>query len=327
MKQRQSALCLFAILIIATQSLFAVTITAINNNGNWNSSSTWNLNRKPANTDRVVIPENITVKITSKAYENDDLPVLSVKVYGTLKLIGPGTELNLNCGSSICILSDVGEIPNTGDESNIISIGNGENKVVWKGSDGHLANGECLEADCALPVTITEFNALKVSTGINIYWATAFENNFDHFELERSADGFNFETIAFINASGRLTHTYSFLDQTTNTGTVYYRLKNVDMDATFNWSEIISIELSDLVHFTVFPNPAASADLFVRANNAEGQILQVLIYDYTGKEYFSDTFVYEFPVRLDITKDITPGIYIIEVSNKDIRHIEKIRIE
>lgn len=325
MKNRQNFTCLFIIFFLSvTQHLFAVTITAINNNGNWNSSTTWSLNRKPSNKDRVIIPENITVKITSRVYI-DELPELTIKIYGKLKFIGSTAQLNLKCGSSVCALGCDGEISSTGNSNNRITIGGLEN-VLWKGTDCDFKN-DCLEGDCSLPVLISKFEAVKVSNGVEINWTTSMEDNFAYFELERSTDGTGFEKIATINISGNSVYDYSFTDHAIHTGTVYYRLKNIDRDATFNWSDIISIELNPAVRISTFPNPASSENLFLNADDANGETLQVFIFDYTGKEYFSDSFIYEFPTQLYITKNITPGFYVLEVRYKNTRLTEKIRIE
>ncbi len=116
----------------------------------------------------------------------------------------------------------------------------------------------------ALPVDLVSFEGrYDAARRVNVLtWVTATEINNDYFELQRASgsDG-SFEAIGRIkgagNSSGILT--YDFDDTDVWSGlTYYYRLKQVDYDGNFEYSEIIAISISKekSLDFSVFPNPA-----------------------------------------------------------------------
>ena len=96
----------------------------------------------------------------------------------------------------------------------------------------------------ALPITLVSFEAKRLSSGnISLIWVTSSEQNSDYFDVERSKDGFNFTAIEQIRAAGVSSEliTYTFLDESTPSETTYYRLKQVDLDSTFEYSDIIVV--------------------------------------------------------------------------------------
>src|ERR1700730_9555877 len=92
-------------LILALVTAATVTavpiITAKANNGNWNSGSTWNLNRKPQDGDTIVIPINFTVAIKSAQLLNN----IYLRIVGSLEL-DHGT-LTLNTNSKIILYGHI----------------------------------------------------------------------------------------------------------------------------------------------------------------------------------------------------------------------------
>jgi hypothetical protein len=117
-----------------------------------------------------------------------------------------------------------------------------------------------------LPVELVRFTATNHSLGVTLAWATASELNSARFEVERSADGVAFTTVATIIAAGTstLAHTYSFLDTQLPLGTasVYYRLRQLDLNGTIHYSPVRSVtrgDISRLPQLLVYPNPAHEA--------------------------------------------------------------------
>jgi hypothetical protein len=89
-----------------------------------------------------------------------------------------------------------------------------------------------------LPVAFIGFDAKKAASGVQLTWKVAGEENVARYEVERSADGRSFTTAATITKTGR--DTYTYLDAN-NSGTSYYRIRNVDNDGTFKYSTIARI--------------------------------------------------------------------------------------
>jgi hypothetical protein len=96
----------------------------------------------------------------------------------------------------------------------------------------------------ALPVELTYFRAeLENNTAILTFETSSEEKN-SHFEVQKSTDGKNFEAIGIVNGNGTTleVQNYSFVDSELENGTNYYRLKQVDFDGQFEYSDIVSVD-------------------------------------------------------------------------------------
>jgi uncharacterized repeat protein (TIGR01451 family) len=112
-----------------------------------------------------------------------------------------------------------------------------------------------------LPVQLTSFSAIKLNTqAAKVSWSTAQENNSNRFEIERSIDGRNFSRIATVSAAGNsnTVRTYQLTDNLNllSAPFAYYRLKQIDNDGHFVYSQIVSIKLkAGGQNLTIAPNP------------------------------------------------------------------------
>ena len=97
----------------------------------------------------------------------------------------------------------------------------------------------------ALPISLLDFT-VKENAGKNILnWKTATESNSSHFSIERSSDGVNFSSIGRVTASGNSSaeKMYRYVDANPlPASTNYYRLKMIDLDASFEYSKIVSVK-------------------------------------------------------------------------------------
>jgi hypothetical protein len=120
-----------------------------------------------------------------------------------------------------------------------------------------------------LPVELLSFSARAVNnTFIQLDWSTATEVNNEGFDVERSFDGVNFEKIGFVAGNGNSTvvNHYQFNDTEVSVGIHYYRLKQVDFDGQFEYSNIVSARIDATSTFAVspfIPNPAETSSSLV----------------------------------------------------------------
>ncbi len=112
-----------------------------------------------------------------------------------------------------------------------------------------------------IPVELTSFTAEQISGSVNLTWSTATETNNSGFSVERK-DEFSGEwkQLAFIEGKGNSVNkeTYSFIDRIIPAGKLYYRLKQVDYDGSFNFSDEILVEVQKPKGFALeqnYPNP------------------------------------------------------------------------
>lgn len=96
-----------------------------------------------------------------------------------------------------------------------------------------------------LPIELLRFNAglIEGERAVRCSWATASEQNSDHFEVQRSSDGVGFETIGELPAAGASTVQldYDLIDQDPLLGQSYYRLNEVDVDGQETYSDVRSV--------------------------------------------------------------------------------------
>lgn len=155
---------------------------------------------------------------------------------------------------------------------------------------GDVASGTNCSA--ALPITLVSFSGKKTAENQNtLKWITADEKDFNRFEIQRSSDAKSFETIGSVlgqkvNDSGINAGTlnaYAFTDLTPGASN-YYRLKMVDIDGSFDYSRIISINNSaeQAVVGSFYPNPS-SGKVFVDVYAVESGSWTLTIIDASGK--------------------------------------------
>ena len=108
-----------------------------------------------------------------------------------------------------------------------------------------------------LPVLLTNFTATFAAGSANLSWTTEQESNSSYFGIERSTNGSNWQEIATVDAKGnsQIASNYTYADQSAVNGVSYYRLKMVDKDGSYMYSEIRVIHSSLVKTISFFPNP------------------------------------------------------------------------
>ena len=128
------------------------------------------------------------------------------------------------------------------------------------------------------PVTISSFSAIAIANHqINTQWQTATELNTDHFNIERSIDGINFNAIGKVSAVGSGANSYQFTDLAPLNGVNHYRLQSVDKDGSFSYSKIVFVSITNYeLPITVYPNPATSSVIVKGSHIAKIQVVDNL---------------------------------------------------
>ncbi len=167
----------------------------------------------------------------------------------------------------------------------------------------------------SLPIELFDFTVNKDDRKAILKWATASEYNNDYFEIERSVDGIAFESLYKIKGNGTTTTTsyYNYTDKRTRGGHNYYRIKQVDHDRSFSYSDIKSVYFGHGTEINVYPNPtmgtvtidngtrvpfllqvySADGKLMKKLNSAtlaEGQLIDISSFS-AGYYYFK--FIFE----------------------------------
>ncbi len=119
------------------------------------------------------------------------------------------------------------------------------------------------ESKTPMPVTLAAFDATREGDAVRLDWVTASEKNNKQFEIERSSNGRSWSRLGSVfpalpngNSDTRLT--YQFIDSQPLNGLNYYRLKQIDLDGSYSYSQIRTVQVDGVAALKVYPNPAVS---------------------------------------------------------------------
>lgn len=202
--------------------------------------------------------------------------------------------------------------------------------LVWLNDNNavfHIDNLLIAELDIEpLPVELLEFTARAQEVDVVLEWQTATEKNSSYFEIERSLDGESFSSLGQVPSSGNSNQlkSYSFTDQHAARelgGSVYYRLKIVDIDNSFEYSpvELISLRGYSFQVLSVSPNPFREK-LTLAVESHEEQVVDLELLDQQGilllqQQQYLRPGVPELSIRE--LGNLSPGIYFLRVKAAD----------
>lgn len=170
----------------------------------------------------------------------------------------------------------------------------------------------------AMPVVLTSFDTKVEGSRVRASWQTATESNSDYFELERSTNATDWQSVGKTNAAGNSANSrdYTLIDASPLSGTSYYRLKQVDRDGKTSFSKVNSIHFAGAASaLKIYPNPAVS---FI---NLEGSGLsQFKVYNAAGSDVTSLIRISEKSnksVKLDVSA-LSKGTYFVKTKETSV---------
>lgn len=160
------------------------------------------------------------------------------------------------------------------------------------------------------PVELLSFEVVERNGANRAVWITTKEENTKQFNVERSTDGYAYELLGTVLAAGNSAEkkTYDFTDFNAPSGNNYYRLRMIDNDGKFTYSNIVTVG-SVNNSFSVYPNPATDV-VFL-----EGEILRngsVSIMDITGKVVYEERFDNAPATNISVSQ-WKKGLYIVKL--------------
>ena len=165
-----------------------------------------------------------------------------------------------------------------------------------------------------LPVQFISFaGQLLLDETVRLNWEAITDQQHDHFEIEKSANGSNFTSIG----TGPATAPYWGIDASPFTGNNFYRIKQFDKNGTTSYSTVINVYYSPgLFNVSVYPNPVTDV-LNVKINSAITEQYRISITDMAGRKVFEEKVVSGgagIQTNIDLRKQASQ-FYILTVRN------------
>lgn len=209
----------------------------------------------------------------------------------------------------------------------------------WYSTSNYQTTGILTSTSTTLPVEFLSFSALlQDDEQVLLNWATASEQNNDHFTIERSIDTKQWETIGNIKGSGnsQQTKNYQFLDDQTqstnqliNQFTIYYRLKQTDFDGSSSYSKTASVHIGQniLDQVSISPNPFNAILRISYQTPAEGELIYS-IKNLIGESYVDKKIVLqqnsEQQLEIGGLDQLPAGVYVLQLQYAAKRYHYKI---
>ena len=180
-----------------------------------------------------------------------------------------------------------------------------------------------------LPVELLSFTAMPVDNKVvELAWQTASEQSNEYFEIERSRDGMHFSVIGVVEGAGNSNEIsiYQSLDDNPYAGENYYRIKQVDLNGNFEFSDIRVAEITGKgVQAAVYPNPASERiNVEFYSSVDKGNIFLI---DQSGRmilqKELSDDSAHE---QLQVSH-LPKGIYYLSIKSEELSFNQKIVLQ
>jgi hypothetical protein len=222
--------------------------------------------------------------------------------------------------------------------SGFVSIGNYTISITGRGPNGTPVHKRSVQliVEEVVPVELVSFNAVSAKNSVILNWSTATEVNNRGFEIERGlkqGNQINWITVGFIDGNGTSVETqnYSFVDKNVDAGLYSYRLKQLDYDGAFAYSQLVEVEIAVPLDYELaqnYPNPF-NPSTTIKYSIPQAGAVRIALYDVLGNEVNTIVDTYQNAGRYEISLDaagLASGVYYYRIQSGEFTSTKKLML-
>lgn len=293
----------------------AVSVSGTNDTLFISDGDTLNIYNVPFNlNDPLLFPNPMIIIIEGNDASAEEGGMLLFTGWNSGLVLDKRSDLFVNPQNLDGLLYDSGRGKGNGNAFGNPVIFLGETvKVTVRDLPGIIAVGSLA---AFLPVEFTSFRAKVQGKAVVLEWQTAWEWDNDHFEVQHSRDGQDFAAIAQVKGQGTTVflQNYQYRHTAPVSGIQYYRLRQVDFDGSFAFSDVVSVNFDQKLplDFTFTPNPARS-QVELSLTQMPEQSLQVLLTNSRGQVQTLRFETLGANLQIDLPAQLPAGLYWLQV--------------
>jgi len=181
-----------------------------------------------------------------------------------------------------------------------------------------------------VPVELTSFAAVIADDNVQLNWTTATEINNQGFEIQRRTGDEEFAKVGFVPGHGTTTdvQAYSYVDSKVASGNYTYRLKQMDFNGSFEYSDVVAVEVTVPLEFTLeqnYPNPFNPSTV-IKYTIPENGFVTLDVYNLLGEKVASLVNGVQDAGRYEISFDASnfaSGIYVYSLRSGSFNSVKK----
>ena len=171
-----------------------------------------------------------------------------------------------------------------------------------------------------LPIELVDFRGKYINNQSVLSWVTASEKNNDYFVLERSEDAREFTQIGKVDGAGNSNSflNYQFIDAKPINQVAYYRLKQVDFDGQYSYSQVIALRNNQKLNTEIkaYPNPSNGNFLITNIPFEDGDNFVSQVFNIQGELLKKDLHISESSGNLLLQlNELKSGVYLVSLTN------------
>ena len=204
---------------------------------------------------------------------------------------------------------DAGWSVSLSTDGNALAIGAKENSNGGGASAGHTR----VYSIQALAVELLKFEAYPRGKSIQLSWQTVNEFNNKGFQLEKSSDGIRWEILGFVagQVHSSTLQEYQFIDENPFVQENYYRLKQIDLDGQFMYSDLIHLFWEKEASVIIYPNPVQDHLSVQFSEQNAATTIELSILNSLGQAVFQASYSEAIP-KIDLS-GFSPGNYVLRI--------------